>query len=341
MKQYNSNLDIVRILAAIMVLLVHVGQKVGGRWQEVTFFGQYGVQIFFVMSGYLGMKSLECGQSVKEYYRHRIVRIVPLYYLVLCLRYLYDLIWYLVVERWTLSNVLCGPCSFRYFRYFLFLNMFVPSDDWALWNNRNNTWTMCSFAFFYLMAPWIYKLIKRFWKAVMLLAISLAITPLWIRFLQKVLEDYPNGSELNTFCGQNPISELYVFLFGVTLYYAVKENKLFLYGMFLAVLLMVTQFQWHAVEIVAGVIVLLAIALPAICLFDLEKTVRKAAKMSFALYLIHPMTLSIVEISLGRFEMPRALEFALYVGLSILVSGLIYFVVAEPVEKKVRKAILN
>ena len=29
-----------------------------------------------------------------------------------------------------------------YLRYFVFLQMWLPSDNWMLWNNRNVLWTM-------------------------------------------------------------------------------------------------------------------------------------------------------------------------------------------------------
>ena len=62
-----------------------------------------------------------------------------------------------------------------FLRYFVFLQMWLPSDNWMLWNNRNVLWTMSAFAFFYLLAPWLYRLCKRFWGALALLVVCLAV----------------------------------------------------------------------------------------------------------------------------------------------------------------------
>lgn len=49
------SLDILRIVAALMVLMVHVGQWTGlNKWTDV---GAKGVPLFFILSGYLAMVS--------------------------------------------------------------------------------------------------------------------------------------------------------------------------------------------------------------------------------------------------------------------------------------------
>ena len=46
----NINIDILRIVAALMVLFVHIGFREGVDFSV----GAYGVQLFFILSGYLG-----------------------------------------------------------------------------------------------------------------------------------------------------------------------------------------------------------------------------------------------------------------------------------------------
>ena len=57
MKNRNISLDILRIIAALMVLSLHVGQQVG--LNDVTSIGSRGVQLFFIMSGFWGMNSMD------------------------------------------------------------------------------------------------------------------------------------------------------------------------------------------------------------------------------------------------------------------------------------------
>ena len=58
MKERNVNLDIVRIIAALMVLFVHVGYEF--PWiGDYTWTGYYGVMLFFVLSGYFAWPMIE------------------------------------------------------------------------------------------------------------------------------------------------------------------------------------------------------------------------------------------------------------------------------------------
>ena len=163
-KHKNVALDELRILAALMVLGVHTGQKVG--LGDAAAVGAQGVQLFFVLSGYLAAASLSRHPEPLPYYQRRIRRILPLYWLVLVLRWLFDAVRYLAAGASAAQLFGPGePCGPGYLRYFVFLQMWLPSDNWMLWNNRNVLWTMSAFAFFYLLAPWLYRLCKRFWGA--------------------------------------------------------------------------------------------------------------------------------------------------------------------------------
>ena len=173
-KHKNVALDELRILAALMVLGVHTGQKVG--LGDAAAVGAQGVQLFFVLSGYLAAASLSRHPEPLPYYQRRIRRILPLYWLVLVLRWLFDAVRYLAAGA-SAAQLFGpgGPCGPGYLRYFVFLQMWLPSDNWMLWNNRNVLWTMSAFAFFYLLAPWLYRLCKRFWGALALLVVCLAV----------------------------------------------------------------------------------------------------------------------------------------------------------------------
>ena len=83
-KSSNFNLDIIRCLAAYMVLFCHLGQYCG---LSVTVEMRKGVQLFFILSGYLIFNSLNHTSSLGQYYRKRFLRIVPVYWLVLVINY--------------------------------------------------------------------------------------------------------------------------------------------------------------------------------------------------------------------------------------------------------------
>ena len=92
----NMSLDILRIIAALMVLMVHVGQWTGlNKWTDV---GAKGVPLFFILSGYLAMVSchriFSMDGTVKDYYIGRAKRILPMYYWALFLDYIYSIYMY-------------------------------------------------------------------------------------------------------------------------------------------------------------------------------------------------------------------------------------------------------
>ena len=91
-------LDIIRASAIILVLIGHLGQ-VGflGNSYFCYLMGYYGVELFFVLSGFLIgqilIKEFSKGitwKSIRQFWIKRWLRTLPLYYLVLILRIIID-----------------------------------------------------------------------------------------------------------------------------------------------------------------------------------------------------------------------------------------------------------
>jgi peptidoglycan/LPS O-acetylase OafA/YrhL len=94
---YYKSLTGIRAIAAIMIFVYHNRKY----WKDILhpellrLFNEFnlGVQLFFVLSGFLIAKSygalpLQSFYSFRRYYALRIIRIIPLYWLILTLFYL-------------------------------------------------------------------------------------------------------------------------------------------------------------------------------------------------------------------------------------------------------------
>lgn len=83
-----QNLELLRFLAAIWVVLFHANGSLIARGFDVPFgdffgFGGSGVDLFFVLSGFvIGLTQLRSPKSLGSFIRARLIRIVPAYWLI-------------------------------------------------------------------------------------------------------------------------------------------------------------------------------------------------------------------------------------------------------------------
>lgn len=90
MKTHFSLLDILRFLAAFWVMNFHyfLGDSGDEHWYR---YGNLGVQMFFIISGFVIVLSLK-GKTLKEFALSRFIRLFPLYWFICTLTYIVTLI---------------------------------------------------------------------------------------------------------------------------------------------------------------------------------------------------------------------------------------------------------
>jgi peptidoglycan/LPS O-acetylase OafA/YrhL len=146
-------LDTLRALAILVVMLYHmtVFGELPSRILSVTDFGWMGVDLFFVLSGFLiGQQVLKpylMGQqlSIAEFYRRRIYRILPAYLVVLAL--------YFLVPGWRESPRLPALWKFLTFT----MNFGISFDR----HGFSHAWSLCVEEHFYLVLPLLVVLLMR------------------------------------------------------------------------------------------------------------------------------------------------------------------------------------
>ena len=98
--KYYYNLDGIRGIAALMVVVFHFFLSKNSEYlsnliiyQKATEFGQHGVSLFFVLSGFvitrILIKTRENSDYFSNFYKRRALRILPLYYLFLFVLYFF------------------------------------------------------------------------------------------------------------------------------------------------------------------------------------------------------------------------------------------------------------
>ncbi len=149
----NFGLDIIRASAIIMVLMAHIAPFFSSQrliYNLLYHAGLYGVELFFVLSGYLigqivlkKMVNSLSVKTIKTFYMRRWLRTLPLFYLVLII---------LVV----MANI-SQPIKNPHFLHFIFLQNFHPIESGFF----GVAWSLSIEEWFYLLLPILFLIPKK------------------------------------------------------------------------------------------------------------------------------------------------------------------------------------
>lgn len=201
-----DNLSIIRMIACIGVLLVHLGGCIQLPESIRPFFeaGSSGVTMFFILTGFLGMESYgnakAKGEKLPTWYAKKAVRILPVYFVAILI--------HLIAHQLILQDVPADPSGLYWTRYFCFLSQMVPSDI-DFWRNLGITWSVSVFILWYLLTPLVHKLVKNIYVSILAFGLLYG--------LEKVLNRFDGWA--------SPFRFLQYCMLGVVLYYAVKIEK--------------------------------------------------------------------------------------------------------------------
>lgn len=177
--KYYKNLDGVRAIAALMVMFFHFSRKISPDTRflqfltKISIFGQTGVTLFFVLSGFLITRILlynkGYGNYFKNFFVRRSLRIFPLYYLFLLISF-FILPYLFNIQKTSINQQLY---------YYFYLQNFARTFSWSGWitaNGPGHFWSLAVEEHFYMVWPFIiYFLSTRNIKKAVFVIILLAL----------------------------------------------------------------------------------------------------------------------------------------------------------------------
>lgn len=261
-----------------MVLCVHLFQHLLNADNpiiKVTRFGDRGVPVFFALSGFLIMYSIE-RSNILTFYLKRIFKIVPLYYFIITILVIF-------------YEMPTDELGLGWMRYYLFMNEIVPAQH-KEWISICGFWCMPSFMIFYMISPFIFKYTNSFVKIGLIVFASYLIGKILTSVLSPCYEINPVRSFINT---------MPIFFYGCWGYVAQKTNNL---GSFLSISVIIlivfssfnlSNYQVWGVATAAIIITSSRIQLP-----DKLRTniiIKWFAKLSFTIFLVHYIVLMFLD----------------------------------------------
>lgn len=343
MKVYFPNLNSLRFIAAMLVMVHHIElfKEVFGlpnifHQHSIQLMSKIGVTLFFVLSGFLITYLLLVEQqnyqsiNIKSFYIRRILRIWPLYYLIIGMAFF-------VFPQFDFMHIPGHDGSHRFIK-FLFFMFFMPNVIHALGAGLaygTQTWSIGAEEQFYIVWPWLMKWFKN------KLALVLGVISIYILF--KFLFAYFYNTHqvvayLHRIWYLFPIDNMAVGgLFAVIYFNQYQKTIQFLENKFLQIIVWISVivlmlsgislgfFHHQIYALLFGVLVYnLAVNKQSIIQFNI-KAFDYLGKISYGLYMYHSIFIVLSIKLLKHFNMPHSIAiYIMSIASTILISTLSY-----------------
>ena len=348
-KIYFPNLNGIRFIAAFLVIIHHIEQiknlfGLESKWTNpaINLIGPLGVILFFVLSGFLitylllvEEKEMK-GISIKSFYIRRILRIWPLYYLIIFLSFF-------LIPQISFLN-LTGWSDHIYDDFFLKLVLFVfflPNLALVLFPPvayASQTWSVGVEEQFYLIWPILIKNVKNKKRLLYTIIFGYLFLKLVVfNLIQDFLFWNDYMSYAKAFFESFNIDCMAIGgLFAVYLFENDKKIKLFIsrytqiivYTILLILLLNgikipYVNFEFYAV--LFGVVILNLAANENTILKLENKLFHYLGKISYGLYMYHPLAIVITLKILAIFKIDNiVIQYLSVISITILIAGVSY-----------------
>ncbi|MBX2985069.1 MAG: acyltransferase [Bacteroidia bacterium] len=347
-KIYFPNLNGLRFIAALLVIIHHIEQlksisKIDNYWGTVPFIGiigKLGVVLFFVLSGFLITYLLLTEEysfkkiNIGKFYIRRILRIWPLYYLIIILAFLVlpniDLF---VLPNYS-KEVIYSNLLPKLVLYAIFFPNLVLSILGVV-PYASHTWSIGTEEQFYLVWPVILKLVKKYRIGLMFFIIAFYIA--FGTFLQSHYSDFiPYKNVIRAFWSTFNIDCMAIGgLFAILLFQKNKllkllqNNILFYLTICVTIFLMVKgiyipKFHYEFYSVLFGIIILNFASNNTINISLENRALNYLGNISYGLYMYHPIGIILALYICSFINLSNWLIYPFSIILTILMAGLSY-----------------
>lgn len=316
---YFSGLNGLRFFAAIAVVITHVElikhqSGFSDIWKNnklVFELGSLGVIFFFVLSGFLitylllQEKKLTQTIAVKKFYLRRILRIWPLYYLIVLLGFLV-LPHLHFMDNPYLNRFMGNNYGANFVLYLLFLPNLAFSIFAAV-PHIGQTWSIGVEEQFYLLWPLIVKYSKNTLRVLLTVIGILVVLKMFVLFMCRQLPDSAVLKVIKPFLAMTKMESMAIG--GIGAYYLFNGNEriklvfnnVVLLGSFAAIVFLVyftpqvIQDGMYLVYSVLFLIIILNVSSNPNCIIKLEnKWFRVLGNISYGIYMYHLIVIAAV-----------------------------------------------
>lgn len=351
--------DSLKGIAMMGVIMIHSG---GGGMPsllgKIGNIGKNGVQLFFLLSAYLTYVSLEhfsenhnfTFNNMRIWWAKRFVKLIPIYYLSMLACGIWgggSTYWLGLEKGITVRNVLS---------HLLFLHGLFPHYANSIIGVE---WYLGVLAIFYILAPFIYKIINTLEKSITAFVISTFACSVLCRYIFYIFPQTEDSYIYRSYTDTLWIfAQLPVLILGIVLYYIIKSDicskclskSLVSYSLLIFVIFMMGGQALEVNELfgiknltlfgIWFLMVAISQQLHRCPLID-NKFFRLLGKYSYPIYLFHFLFIQIYEktviYSIGNNLLDWLVEYTIVIVISLIVAVLLTKFFEEPVIRVLSK----
>jgi len=349
-------LDHLRAIAILLVMIFHYGRGIPSWLEPVKQIGWSGVDLFFVLSGYLiGYQLLKeirekNSINIKQFYVKRFFRIIPAYIVVLVLYY-------------SLPNLREGsgmPPLWKFLSFTQNLGL-----DAELQKSFSHAWSLCIEEQFYLLLP--ISLLSIFYfklqKGALYLIVGLIILGFtlriynWNEYVQPFIDSgsrrqmalgfiekiyYPSYNRMDGLLIGLVIAAIFNFKPNLKSYLEEHGNIILLFGLGLFLIAYkvcgnffsykTAVYGFPLISLAYGVIVIAAVSPTCILYKFKSRTTLIIATLSYAIYLTHKQLFHLTKIVTGKigFDNFGVWTFWICIGIALIGGFVLHLLVEKP-----------